>query len=287
MQKNNRQFSLEVETNDGGVLTILPPFTVDFSITRNTLSSANVATIRVYNLSETNRTRILKDRMEYDNKKRIFFKIGYGRDLSYAMTGDVARCYSSKEGINMVTTIECFDAGYAYINGSLDNVQYPKGTTKQAITEDMIQKLSKYGISRGKIGDIEGELSSRGASLNGSIISNLSEITGNRFFIDNGKAYVLAENEYYVGTLREIDSSVGLLGSPIRENLYVEFTILLEPRLNVGQSIVLNSSTVKTYNNKRYKVVSVRHQGTISESVCGRATTTIGCFIGDNLREVL
>jgi len=62
--------------------------------------------------------------------------------------------------------------------------------------------------------------------------------------------------------------------------------MIFEPRLIVGQLVSIESVTAPQYN-KRYKVVSLRHQGMISDSVSGQAVTTVGCFTGENLKAVL
>lgn len=273
-----------VDTNDGGQLEISLPFSVEFDIVRNTLSSANTATFRIYNLNETNRKRIAKDRYDFDLLKEIVFVAGYQNDVPTAFKGNVTRCYSVREGVDVVTTIEAFDAGFAYANATLRNSQYPAGTLRKSIVTDMIGKLKEYGVERGTIGDIKGSIP-RGNSYDGPITKVLSEITGGAFFIDNGTAHVLRDNETRRGSLRVITSETGLLDTPVRENATIEFSVLFEPRLNVGQKVALNSR-VNPDINQAYKITSLAHQGMISDSVAGGATTRVGCFVDGELIEV-
>ena len=284
MEKFNRSFKMFIDTNDGGQLELGLPFSVDFNIVRNTLSSANVATFRIYNLNETNRRRIAKDRYDFDLFKKILFVAGYNDDVPTCFNGSVTRCYSVRQGTNVITTIEAFDAGYAYANATLKDAQYPSGTLRRSIVEDMILKLKDFGVEKGTIGNIEGSIS-RGNSYDGPIIKTLAELTGGAFFIDNGKAHVLRENETKTGSLQVIKSSSGLIDTPIRENATIEFNIIFEPRLVIGQKIILDS-VINPDINQAYKITSLSHQGMISSSVAGTAKTKVGCFVNGKLLEV-
>lgn len=280
MDKFLRSYVLTVETISGRMLTIEPPFTVEFDIQRNILTSANVCSIRIYNLSERNRNQILKDQYTYDDLRKVTLQAGYGSGPNYPVIfrGEISRAWSVREGVNFITQIECFDGGFAFINAT-SNFQFPDGTTQQNVAEALIASLAQYNVTRGAIGEIPGELS-RGASYTGNTIDVLRELTGGAFFIDNGKANVLSDSECLRSTqIQVISSASGLLGTPVREQTVLHFDILFEPRLAIGQQIRLDSITAANYNTF-YKVVSLKHRGMISDAVCGSATTTVGVFVG-------
>jgi hypothetical protein len=67
------------------------------------------------------------------------------------------------------------------------------------------------------------------------------------------------------------------LGKPYQEAGILHFSMLFEPRLKIAQAINLVSMTEPQLNGQ-YKVVSIKHQGTISDAVCGDAITTVGLF---------
>lgn len=281
--KYDRVYKLAVQAKSGQTITIQRPFTIEFDIHRNSLSSANVASFRLYNLNPNTRSQIRKDQFDYGDLRMINFSAGYGQDTAaLGFQGDITQAWSVREGSNFITQIECFDAGYAYVN-ALSNVSYPEGTSYQSITEDLASKIPNVTV--GAIGAIPGVLS-KGNAYSGNPISLLSEITGGAFFIDNGKAYVLNDDEALAGGIEVIDSSSGLLGTPVRENTIIRFDMLFEPRLKIGQRILLNSITAENYNGV-YKVVSLVHRGMISDAICGDAITTVGLFFGtQELKEV-
>lgn len=275
MNKLGRKYELSVEIPGNKFLVIEPPFTVEFDITRNTLSSANTSKIRVYNQSEKNRSLMYKDRFDVDLRKQVIFRAGYGDNLPVVFSGNISQCFSVREGVNFITEIDSFDSGFAYVNGQTDTT-FPPGTSQRDIFLAFIGGLPN--VQRGAVGSFPNKLA-RGVSISGNTTELLRELSGGGFFIDNGKAYCLGDAECLQGEIEVITSASGLLGTPRREETYLTFDILFEPRLIIGQKILLNSITGANFNTF-YKVVSLKHKGIISESVSGEAVTSVGVFFG-------
>jgi hypothetical protein len=283
LDKFGRSYSLLVKTLLGDI-AIEPPFTVDFDIQRDILSSCNAAKIRVYNLSEKIRNQIYHDMYDYDNlTKSIELKAGYGSSLPTVCKGNISSAWSAREGVNFITQMESFDGWDAVVNSYTD-MSFPASMPKQAVIESLVTSLASEGIGRGHIGTFSGNLT-RGNSSSLSTMQLLQELTSggspSGVFIDNNNIHCLKDDECYLGEIAEIDSSSGLIGTPIRSEKGLHFDMVFEPRLSIGQLIALNSSTGKIFNGK-YKVVSVHHRGMISESVCGEVITTVGLFYGAN-----
>lgn len=275
MDKFGRNFKLTVQKNTGGDLVIEPPFTVEFEITRNYLSSTSSSSIRIYNLSEKNRAELRKDLAINSDPRTIKymeFQAGYGQNMGVAVRGTVSQGWSVRQGTNFITELQSFDGGFAFEHAQFKHSPYPKGTLRKTVIEDMAVDLEKYGINRGAIGEVEGALL-RGNSYTGSTISLLRELTGNSFFIDNGKVNVLSESEVLEGSLKVINAQTGLLNTPTRENSQMKIEMIFEPRIQIGQGIMLESLGDQNFNSF-YKVVAISHRGTISETVGGTATTT-------------
>lgn len=289
--KFGRNYSLSVQASDGSTITIAPPFTVEFDITRNVYTSANVCQIRIYNLSQNNRNLIRFDFSNYGQVRSIQFRAGYGDNLALIFAGNISQAWSVRESTNYITTIECFDGGYAFVNG-ISNRTFGAGTTQEAILRALISDLpgiSFGAISSNYIRDASGSpfVISRGAAYSGNTANILGELTGGGFFIDNSKAYCLGNNSAFVGSITQINSSTGLLGTPVREQTIVNFDMIFEPRIQVGQEINLQSTTVSDANvNGVYKVISVKHRGMISPAVSGNAITSIGFFYGTQSLQI-
>lgn len=301
MIKFDRNYSLRIEVDkSSSFITVEPPFTIEFDITRNTLTSANVCQLRIYNLAEINRNQIRHNAYDYGNYKRIDFKAGYGTNLATVFHGNISQAFSTREGTNFVTTIECYDGGFGYVNGEV-NLQFAAGTPVKAVITAIASTLSSKGVTIGAIGNYPGTLT-RGNTYSGNTMSILTELTGGGAFIDNGKFYALGTNEYIasLSSVGVINSQSGLLGTPRLERDVVTFDMLFEPGLNVGHKVRLDSSTAQDFSvikngvssvsgpgfNGEYKIVSVKHRGTISAAVCGAAVTTGAFFFSKSLRGV-
>lgn len=281
MMKLGRNYELKVETLSGDTLTIMLPFTMEMDITRNTLSSANVCQVRLYNLSELNRNQIFFNAFNQSKFRSIILKAGYGTNLSTVFTGNISQAWSVREGVNFITQIECYDGGFAFVNGNVD-IAFPAGTPLKTVITTLMTQLP--GVTVGAVGNFSGVLN-RGNTYSGNPAQILFELTGGAFFIDNGKAYALQSDEYVpqVGTnalsqpIITVNAETGLLNTPVLEQTIVRFEMLFEPSLNVGRLVNLQSTTNRNLNGI-YKITAVKHRGMISGTVSG-SLTTIGEFI--------
>lgn len=251
------------------------PFTIDFNIVRQNFSSASNATIKIFNLNPETRELIRFDKIKYGVDKPVMLQAGYGENISVVFTGNIQQAFSIREGVNFITEIRAFDAGYAIINSVADVLPpFKKGTPYVQIIRSLIESMP--GITVGGIGDFPGAIS-RDTSYSGSTIEVLDTLTNNSFFIDNLKGYAL--NKYDViptGDLIDvIDAEAGLIGTPRREQNYIYFDMLFEPKVTVGQRIFLRSATAESFNGFK-KITSITHNCLISESVAGNRITTLG-----------
>lgn len=277
MDKFDRNYILLIQKKDGTTLRVTRPFTVEFDIHRNSLSSANVGQIRIYNLNPNNRNQIRKDQFDFGDQRTIQFFAGYGKNLSLAFSGSITQAWSVREGNNMITQIESFDGGFAFVN-AITGEQFVKGTPQTSVIDALVQNLNGFGVTTGAVGNYSGS-TTRGNSYNGNTTDLLNQITGGGFFIDNGKAHCLNDTECLEGSIPLINAQSGLLGTPIKEQTYINFDMLFEPSLRVAQLIQLESQTAEHFNGT-HKVLSIKHRGMISEAVCGSAITSVGLLPG-------
>lgn len=293
------------------LLIIQPPFTIEFDITKNIATSANVCQIRIFNLSSDNRNKLRFDLMngQYLGQYRgvqlragyspnppvnlatgVFqispqqFQSGYGTNLPIIFQGNVNRAWSVREGVNFITTIECYDGGYAF-NTGMTNIPVNGGIPLKDVITNLASTLPNVGL--GVIGNTYGGNVPRGQSLSGNTWDLLKEQTGESCFVNNETVFCLGNNECLEGSVPIINSQTGLLGTPMLELFTLTFDVLFDPRLFPGQIIQLQSSTDANFNGF-YKINSIKHRGTISTAVCGDAITSLGMFrgLGDDLITV-
>lgn len=282
-EKFGRNYLLTMTVPNGPKITIKPPFTLEMDITRNTLTSANVCQIRLYNLAEETRNLIHFNSSNVLLFNSIALNAGYGTNLASVFSGNVSRAWSVREGSNFITQIECYDGGFAYVNGVVD-VTFPAGTPIKAVILALMNQLPN--VQLGAIGEFDGILM-RSNTYSGNPAQILYEITGGAFYIDNGKSYALRNNEFNAGVpVIIVDDSTGLLGTPVLEQTLARFEMIFEPSLNVGSLIALNTSTFPELNGA-YSVTAIKHRGIISEVVSGDLITTGEFFYLKNLIPVL
>lgn len=276
INKFNRNYELLIQSNSNSnkYISIKYPLTLDFSIKKNTLASANTASYTVYNLSDDVVSDIHKDQYEYDLQKNIILRAGYGDALTEISNTDAISVYTSKQKNNIITKLECYDGGHAFVNAKT-NLKFNKGTAKKKIVYDILETLKPSNINVGAVGSIDGVLK-KGNSYSGSSTDILNEITGGGFFIDNRKSFILKDDEYRTdNNAFIINSASGLIGSPVKENTFIKIEILFEPNIVIGQEVIVDSSTTTIYNAS-YKVISLSHAGTISGGVNREVITTLG-----------
>lgn len=276
MVKYGRNYILEVETSDHKTITVELPFTVEFDIHRNSFSSANASQIRVYNLNPDHRSQIRKDQFDYADIRQIWFQAGYGDNLATAFKGNITMASSVREGVNFISNIESFDGGYAYVNAIAPNTPFPAGTTEEAMIVSLAKSMP--GTTLGAIGSYPKQIE-RGNSFTGPTPKILSEISGNSFFIDNGKVNVLKSDECLAGDTLIVNPQSGLLGTPVKENAYINVEMLFEPSIRIAQLVNLQSGSADHLNGI-HKVISIKHRGVISSSVSGTAITQLGLLSG-------
>lgn len=283
MDKFHRNYVLSVQDQlSNNFFEIEPPFTIEFNIERAILSSANTANIRIYNLSPITRNRIYMDIFDFGNPKNVILRAGYDKNMPVIFNGNYRSAWSVREGNNFITQLDCFSDAFGFVNGKT-NRTFPTGTLLKTIIESVIGDIP--GAALGFVGDFPG-VTTRASSYSGNACDIVRELSGNALFFDLGNANALKDNECFEGSIAVLDSDTGLLNTPRREQQLIYLDILFEPRIQIGQRIRLDSQSEPIFNGD-YKVISVKHQGMISDAVCGNLITTVGLFLGEqSLRTV-
>lgn len=282
MEKFGRTYQLIADAASGQRVEVKLPFTLEFDVIRNTLSSANTSSIRVINLGEQTRKLLYKDKFAYNIYRSVELKAGYGDTMPTIFKGNVQRCWSVRRGVDFITELESFDGGFALVNGQTAT-SYPKGTAQNSILDAIIKTMPQ--VSRGAIGDFPGK-TVRGNTFSGNTVELLKDLTNGNVFIDLERVYCLGDAECIQGSVQVITSESGLLGTPVREETILTFDMIFEPRLLIGQLVELRSQTAKNFNGL-YKVISLHHKGTISNSTAGTAITSVGLWFGPQQLKVV
>lgn len=257
------------------------PFTLTFNIRRAALASTNTGTFQIYNLSESTRNQLYKDKTNLLASRKIVLRAGYFEPLPIIFSGNIKWCTSCRmQGqTNFITEIEAFDGGFemvnAYTTKSWDGDVAKQDVVNQLIRDVIVAGGTTVPLTSGYIhqySDVE-----KNICIGEYSWPRLVTETQSACFIDSGQINVLPEDDCFTGTFPQISSETGLLGAPKRSETYVIAEMLFEPSLVVGQQVNLLTRSQKMFNGD-YKIVGINHIGTISDAVGGKCQSNVSLF---------
>lgn len=282
-RKFMRNYRLTIRPINGSPeIVITMPTTVNINCTRALLGGMNTLSLDIYNLSSDRRRNIYQDPSVIGTYEmpststvpvinNILLEAGYGSLMHQMFYGHILWADSWRQGTNIITHIEATsalpDIGGAQIQITL---KPPPITVAQVLTY-LVNQFPNLKL--GAIGNFPAILN-KPVTLNGMAWNLLRQYAAPATpFIDNGKIYILNNNEV-TGGVFVIDDATGILETPRRENQTLFVTTLLETGVELmGQMVQLNSS-VNPFYNGIFKVLGVQHNGMISGAVCGKMTST-------------
>lgn len=289
--KLGRRCQLQVEVNPrptgNGItmeaqntLTIPQDLTVDFEITRAFQAKTQTANFRILNLGLDTRNLLQRDPFATGDFRAIQFRAGYEDfPLALCFNGMVQKATSYRLGTDIVTEITAYDGGLAAANGFTAKTIGSSMGIGQLIAE-LVKDLPR--IRQDSIIGTFQNATMRGTALFGNTWSLIVQAANDELklaTIDNNRVVTLGDDEALAAEIQLIDSSTGLLGTPRRTDTSLEFSMLFEPRLVLGQILQLQSRVNEVYNGT-YKVAGFTHRGKISPAVSGECTTSVLLFVG-------
>lgn len=274
-RKFNRAFILKVETADNEFVEIKSPFTCEFNIVRNNLSSSNTATFTIYNLGSLKRSQIIKDIYDIGTIRAVQFYAGYAENegdlIPRCFNGTIKQAYSTRQGPDFKTVIEAYDG---MISMGTDFISMTSSAGEPtAVTIGKVAKELK-NVDKITIGTKFTDLTKRALAIVGNPLDIMKQLTNNNFYIDNQSAYALDQTEVVQGEIRLLNADNGLLGTPKKSELMVQAEMLFEPRMKPSQLLELQSATEYQFDGV-YKVTGITHRGIISGSVGGDCRTVL------------
>ena len=279
--KFGRTYRLDVFNPSGKQITIEPPFTIRFGVTRNTLASANRATIEVINLGPQTRNQIFKDRFSIAEYWRVQLQAGYNNRLHEIFTGNLHEGYSDKQNTEWITALDCFDGMNAIQNG-FTSITVEKNTPKQNYLKQVVNDMPN--VVAGLFGSPAQGTSPRGKSLMGQSSEIISQETGGKYFIDKETVNILGDGEVLSGSVIKLDPD-DLLSTPRRREAFLDVQVLFQPQVQIGRIYEIES--LEARYNGQYKIVGFNHNVEISGAQSGSAITTLSLYFGaEGLQEV-
>ena len=261
----------------GKTVVINPPVSCTFDIDRAVMSSVNKGTITLTNLAPDTRNAIYKDKYATTEYWQCILMVGYGNELYEIFRGNIQEAYSYKSGTEWYTYIDCYDGSYAVQNGFISET-IGKGVSMKDAMARVIHTMPE--ILEGIYGSpATTKTAPRGEVLLGNSWQELQRITGGQASIDGEYINILAKDEAISGDVFVLDSDM-ITETPKRREQFLEVTTsVMCPEIRLYYICQLKS--LFTRYNGQYKVLGVKHSGTISGAQCGDATSMISLYKGE------
>jgi hypothetical protein len=283
-------------TDEGDITTITYPLAMRANIVRNNSSTLNSATIVLYNLSTTLRSKIIKARYEITKFSRITLYVNYrNENLTKVFVGNILEAYSYRSGNNIETKILAQDGGFAAQNANISQT-FNSGFSTRAFVNAFFESFKTIktsggdvstGLQLGKVGNVDSDYNfTKGVSVFGNSFSVLNKYFQNQVFIDNEVVNILKANEVFEAYVPLINSDTGLLDTPIIYNTSLDIKTLFDPAIVVGQIIEIQS-TINPAINGQWKVQGVNHNISVMEGGEMQSTSLLNLFLGNAALSII
>lgn len=251
MKQFGRQWKLDI-SNDSETVSI-EQLRVAFEINKTINEKPNPAKIQVWNLNRNHINKLLSQ--EY--KKAALF-VGYN-ELRQIYSGDITKVRIQREGLDFILTLECSDGHVAYTQ-SRAKTTLKAGATDKQIVEEIQKTMPK--VQAGAIDIPNKRQLPRGRVLNGDSREVLNRVARNNnadWSIQDGSLVFLPNDKVLSDDAVLISQETGMINAPEQTDDGLEITCLLNPALQIGGLIKLES--IIEYFNGEYKVVKLAHSG--------------------------
>jgi hypothetical protein len=283
--KFQRNYKMDVQVGQEGTsnntVTISYPLTLMFDIQRRIFSTTHSGHFQIFNLAPETRNRMFKDRYQFNKLRNISVYAGYVNDnrLPSIFKGNILQTYSYRQGVNYVTDIEALSGMYGILVNDL-SMTVPATEPLTLTFKKLIALLPDLTI--GFVSDFSKEQPQRARAMPlvgnawDAIVQLAQEVNADAY-VDGDKVYVLSKKEFITpaNSFKLISAETGLLGTPRRTGAQLDVNLIFEPNVFVGQQITLKTIENPNIYNGDYKVIGLKHRGTISEAVDGGVVTTL------------
>lgn len=237
---------------------------IGFSITKGISSTANGASIRIWNLSKSSRNALGKELDE------VILEAGYmppqsdENNVGVIFKGQIRDIEHRREGADIITTLACGEGDKAFKNATISKT-YPSGTKVETVLDDIYGEFKKEGVSKGewKLPDKQPTFK-RPYSVCGTCKSETDQLSRSHDFywsIQNGTMEVIPGSGY-VGQVILISPESGLIDSPTITDNGIDFKCLLNPAIRPNRRVAVRSQTLDM-NDKQgeYRVSECTYSG--------------------------
>ena len=262
LRKCSVRFNGGYTINPGGIQK--HELKIGFSVEKDISSTANTATISIWNMAPGHRNAVGK---EFDE---IELSAGYmppsglsgagffnfmgssfgmsGGNVGIIFKGNVRDVKHERDGPDIVTRIECGDGDEALRRG-VTSKSFPKGTKVEDVVNELYSKMSEYGVTKGEWvfpTDMEPTYK-RPYAMCGQCSREMDTIgRGKGFYwsVQNG-AMEIIPSDGFIGQTIVLNSNSGLIDSPSVTDNGVQASALLNPEIRPNRPVQIESEMLQ------------------------------------------
>lgn len=235
---------------------IISQLRIKFSIRHTHDKKPNKAKISVYNLNPTHRNLITAKQYT-----KIALSVGYGSQDACRLlySGQITKPRTVRDGLDFITEMECDDGATDYREAFM-NVTLAAGSTHSDIVNQCIQTMSN--VEPGVVGIDSDVTLTRGRTCYGMTRDILTQVSNHHdadWSVQNGRLVMLKASYCQPGEAVVISEGSGMINSPRVTNGGLEVSCLLNPSIQVG-GLIRVDSIVDDYDGE-YKVTGINSEG--------------------------
>jgi hypothetical protein len=231
-----------------------------FDIEKTRTSEANKGNIQIYNLNQDHWTI-------FETHKDLFvvLYVSYNDPKNYEIlfTGNVNKCSTAKDGVNIVTSIESGDGQKALQNARLEKTfkagQIIKDAAKDVV--DTFKDVANVAIKA--VDDVITGNSGLSFSFSGQskdLMDNLAKKFNFDWSIQNNQVVMKAKSTPIDNYAVDINFRTGLIGCPVRTEKGINLTALINPKVFPMKKIYVYSEGLSTVDDF-FRVEKVTYKG--------------------------
>lgn len=265
-----------VLAGDDGKQIDLGRLSCQFEVVRDSLGGLVRAKVRVYNLAPDTIAKVQK------KFTRMRLDAGHAQRFGTIFEGDIQHAFTTRDGADRMTDIFAV-SGASALRDATVQLSFPAGESLKNVVLQVAETFASVkdgpGIDSIQLPDtaLVGSLTITGQT---SIeMDRLSKSYDFRWAIDNNRVRVYGKKLLRGGEAIKIGPTTGLIASPTASSAGIEFTSLLDPRIQPWQLVEIStfgssaglpdevlqfqdsSLPIKGLTGGRFDIVSVVHVG--------------------------
>ena len=247
--------SFGVKGSEGKKITDLR---IIFEIEKTSESNPNTIKIQIFNLNKDSWAVLENTKSDLS----IILELGYKDEpMEILFKGDITKASHTRQGADIVTTIEAGDGTKGLMNATLDK-SYKAGTDEKNVIKDLVNTIKESGsIVVGNLSKLKTNISQNGLSISGMSKDLLDKLVKKQDLEWNIQDNVLQILEPKGNTGEEaikLTPQTGLIGTPVKREDGIEFTALIQTtKMKPGRLIHIESRDI----TGNYRVRTVSYKG--------------------------